>query len=738
MLRLFLIALNNMTVNRENPHELVSASPFDHADELRRSRAALREKERTLSTLMSNLDGMVYRCRDDEHWTMEFVSDGCLGLTGYQPRDLILNGRISYESITHPDDREPLREEINVALVAGRRFSVEYRIICLDSSVKWVWERGIGIYDPAGKLIAVEGFIQDISERKLADQALQEAERRYRSIFENATEGIFQTTPEGRYLNVNPALARIYGYDTPQALIDDMRDIAGQLYVDPARRQEFMRLMRERGSISNFVSQVYRSSREIIWISENARSVYDEGGRLIYYEGSVEDVSDHKRYQEQLEYQANHDALTRLPNRMLLYDRLTLAIAHIKRYGGMLAVAFIDLDNFKLVNDSLGHDVGDQLLKTMAERMRSCLRESDTVARQGGDEFVLILTAEADEAAISRAINRILEVIAAPWHTHGRELQVTCSIGVSTYPADGADAATLLKNADIAMYRAKTAGRNTIQFFTTDMVSAALQRLDMEHNLRRALEREEFLLHYQPRFDLRTRRVTGMEALLRWRPGHGQLIAPGDFIPVLEETGLIMPIGEWAIRSACAYNKSLLDMGRKPLTVAVNLSVRQLRQRDLAQVVACILEETALPAEYLELEITENLVLHDIEHVVPVLEDLGRLGVHLAVDDFGTGYSNLSYLKKLPVDRLKIDRTFVRDIGSDPDDAAIVRAVISLGQSLGIRVVAEGVENEEQLEFLAGNNCDEVQGFYFSRPLSDTAFSAWLESTGGEPAVSAG
>jgi diguanylate cyclase (GGDEF)-like protein/PAS domain S-box-containing protein len=701
-------------------------SPGD--SEVESLRARLREKDRMLATLIGNLRGMVYRCRDDEHWTMEFVSDGCPELTGYEADELLLNGRVSYEALTFEADRSRVRERIRNALRDGRRFSVEYRIVCRDGTLKWVWETGIGVEGEGGARGRIEGFIQDISERKQAEESLQEAERRYRSIFENATEGIFQTSAEGRYLAVNPALARIYGYEAPEQLITSLSNIGAQLYVQPARREEFMRLARERGAVQGFISQVYRRNGDVIWIAENARAAFDADGAFSHFEGTVIDVSESRNYEEQLRYQASHDALTLLPNRALLHDRLTQAIAHARRYGGVVGVAFVDLDNFKMVNDTLGHDTGDALLKTMAERMSSCLRQSDTVARQGGDEFVLVLAGEPDVETLTATLERTRVCVAAPWSRQGRELHVTCSVGAAVFPRDGTDAVTLLKNADIAMYRAKNAGRNALRFFQWEMVQAAVHRLDTEQSLRRALKREEFEVHYQPRLDLATGALTGMEALLRWRRRDGELVLPERLIPVAEETGLIVPIGEAVMRAACLFNRELARRdGRPRLTVAVNLSLRQLHHPDFAGSVRRILEETGLEAGQLELEITESLVMHDVEHFVSMFEALDALGVHLSVDDFGTGYSSLSYLKRLPVDRLKIDRSFVRDITTDSDDAAIVRAVISLGHNLGIRVVAEGVENDEQLQFLRANHCDEGQGYHFGRPVRADRFVAEYE-----------
>ena len=388
---------------------------------------------------------------------------------------------------------------------------------------------------------------------------------------------------------------------------------------------------------------------------------------------------------------------------------------------------FAASDRFKLVNDSLGHETGDLMLKAMAERMSGCVRESDTVARQGGDEFVLVLASERDERAIAGTLERIRLAISEPWRAQRRMLHATCSIGATIFPRDGIDPGTLLKNADIAMYEAKAAGRNAIRFFTGEMVSATMQRVDMEHCLRQGLERDEFEMYYQPRFDLATGTLRGMEALLRWRPS-GELVAPETFIPVAEETGLIVPLGERVLRAACAFNESLRRVGgAPPLTVAVNISVRQLHDRDFLPTITRILGETGLAPEHLEIEITETLMMHDIERCIATCEALDALGVHLAVDDFGTGHSSLSYLKRLPVDHIKIDRSFVRDIAADPNDASIVRAVILLAHGLGIRVVAEGVENAEQTAFLRANGCDEVQGFHFGPPVPAGEFSSLVE-----------
>ena len=696
-------------------------SPRDPADGSREQ-----EYVRMLKTLLSNVHGMVYRCRDDADWTMEFVSEGCSRITGYEPRDLMFNGRVSYESLTHPEDQLWVREAIREALKQRVPFDLEYRITHADGGIRWVWERGTGVPDAEGRVVAVEGLIQDITERRDTVQALRDAERRYRGLFDNAIEGIFRTTGEGHYLDANPALAQIYGFESPSELMASLRDIGRQLYVDPTRREEFMRIMRARGSVSGFESQVYRKNGDIIWISENARAVFDDDGHLMSYEGTVEDVTERKLYQARIEQQANYDTLTGLANRSLLQDRLEQALLQASTYNTRVAVAFVDLDRFKYINDSLGHHVGDELLRTMADRLESCVRDCDTVARLGGDEFVVLITGQTAPDLVRNVVERMLAAVTQPWITEHGEFNVSCSIGVALFPNDGADAQTLLKHADSAMYRAKESGRNNFQFFTRELNALMIERLSMESSLRRALERDQFMLHYQARVDLHTGKIIGAEALIRWNLPDQGVVQPGKFIALAEETGLIVPIGKWVLREACAQNKAWQKAGLEPIVVSVNVSARQFRQDNLVRTVAEVLEETGLESRYLELELTESMVMHDAAQLVAMLGELKRLGVQIAVDDFGTGYSSLSYLKRFPVDRLKVDRSFVEHLATDNDDATIVRAIITLGHNLGLKVVAEGVELQEQVNFLRLNLCDEAQGFHYCRPIASNELALKL------------
>jgi len=674
------------------------------------------DKGRMLAVLLDNLEGMIYRCRDDHNWTMEFVSEGCYRLTGYQQYELLLNSRISYESITHPDDRASVRESIHDAIAHGARFDIEYRIVHADGAIRWVREQGLGVFSAANKLEAIEGFITNITARRKTQDAQYEAERRYRDIFEHATEGMFQTTITGNYLKVNPALARIYGYDSPEQLITSMCDIAHKLYVHPERRDEFIAHMRRDGKVRNFEAEIRRKDGETIWISENARAVYSAAGELLFFEGTVIDISERKRYEEKLQFHATHDILTGLPNRALFTDRMEQALRCAERDERGVAVAFVDLDQFKLINDTLGHETGDRLLVEIAARLVECVRGADTVARLGGDEFVLICTHRHTEQEMSQVMQRVLACISRPWVTPQGEFSIGCSIGISLYPRDGRTVETLLKHADSAMYKAKEAGRNNFQFYTPELNQRVAERFELQNNLRHALEREEFTLHYQPRIDLASGKTVGLEALIRWCPPGEDMVSPGRFIPVAEESGLILTIGEWVLRSACTQAISWQRRGFNPVVVSVNISPRQFWQEHLVGTIANVLQETGLDPRWLELEITESLAMHDIERFASMLHALKNLGVRIAIDDFGTGYSSLNHLKRFPVDQLKIDQSFVRDLATDPDDAGIVQAVISLGHVLGLRVVAEGVETQEQLDFLRANGCDEVQGYYLGRP----------------------
>ena len=683
------------------------------------------DPSRILDTLVNNLDGMVYRCKHDAEWTMLFVSHGCLELTGYTPEEVLANTYISYEEITHPDDRQRVRDEIERATAAGLRFSVHYRIITRTGETKWVHERGIGVLDETGEPV-IEGFIEDETGNQETLEAMRNAEHYYRNLVENASVGIFQTSMDGHYLAANPALAKIYGYATPEDLIHALSDIGRQLYVNGDRRQEFRLQMQMHNEIVNFESEIYRRDGSKIWISENAHVVRDVNGKFVCYEGTVHDITESKLHQTLLERQANYDVLTGLLNRNLLHKMLEQGIARAERMGYFLAVVFVDLDNFKFINDSLGHAAGDSLLVEVSARLRGCLRASDIVVRQGGDEFVLLLNDHYRTISIISLLKRVLSEVRKPISLGGREFQVGASLGTAVYPQDGSDAPSLLKHADAAMYAAKSSGRNNFQFYTRELNLIADERLNLENAMRVALAQDDFEVHFQPKFDS-AQRIVGMEALARWHSLEWGHVSPDRFIPIAEDTGLIVPLTDHILRkaftAAARWNAAL----ERPLHIAVNLSPKLFLNNDIVQRLAEQMHDAGLAPAHVELEITESVFLGDSDRALHILHELKKLGVALAMDDFGTGYSSLSYLRRFPLDIIKIDRSLVTDIEHEEEVAKIARAVISLGTSLGKTVVAEGVENQAQFDFLCRQGCHEFQGYMLARPMPEHALAQLLQ-----------
>ena len=568
----------------------------------------------------------------------------------------------------------------------------------------------------------------EIAVRRQAESALK---LRNRAI-ESSVNAILITdvTRPGRPIEyVNPAFERITGYPASEAIGRDAAFMLGA-DVDQPGLQEIRLAMREQRE-GHAVLRAYRRDGTPFWNEFFIAPVRDEDGLVTHFVEVMNDVTEARNYEEQLAHQAKFDPLTGLANRNLLHDRLQQAIAAARREGGAVAAVFLDIDHFKVVNDSLGHGVGDELLRRIGERLRASVRESDTVARHGGDEFVLVLPMrESDpvalEGAITRLMHKLLESIAEPLELGERELRPTCSIGVSLHPQDGDTAERLLRNADAAMYRAKELGRNRLQFFTHDVHERIHRRMELESSLRRALERGEFHLRYQPQVALRTGAIVGVEALLRWHHPERGIVAPAEFIGFAEETGLIVPIGEWVLNEACRQNKAWQDAGLPAVPVAVNMSALQCEQEDVVDVVRGALDRSGLDPRYLELEITESISMSNPDQSVPLMHRLKEAGVTLSIDDFGTGFSNLSYLRRFPVDRLKIDLSFVREITTDPGSLAISEAIITMSHSLRLQVVAEGVETEGQLDLLDSRACDSIQGYYFSPPLDPDGLAQLL------------
>ncbi|MDB5765124.1 MAG: hypothetical protein JWQ21_4119 [Herminiimonas sp.] len=570
------------------------------------------------------------------------------------------------------------------------------------------------VKDAAGNTIGAATIARDITEQKKAVENL----RLWGRAIEAASNGIMiidAGQPGEPIIYVNPGFERMSGYSSAEVLGKNARLLQGDDTDQPALQEIRSALHEQREGYA--ILRNYRKDGELFWNELTIAPVSTGTERIRHFIGIQTDVTERKRYEAELEYQATHDALTRLPNRNLLQDRLRQAIIRAHRDQGMTAVFFIDLDRFKLVNDSVGHEAGDQLLRCVSERLLYIFRTGDTVARQSGDEFVVVAERMETEQEAAELAQRLLQAMAAPLMVGGREFYTSCSIGIALYPRDGGETSELLKNADAAMYRAKKEGRNTFRFYAADMNARAHLRLELEAAMRRAVGRNEFVLHYQPQVELSTGRLIGFEALVRWQHPELGLMPPADFIGLAEETGLIMQIGEWVLREACLQAKRWQDQGLGEYNIAVNLSTRQFGNGDLIQMVSSALQDAGLAAKYLELEITESLLMENPDSAVDTLRILRGKGVSLSIDDFGTGYSSLGYLKRFSLDKLKIDRSFVRDITRDPDDAAIATAIIAMAHRLKLKVIAEGVETEGQLGYLRLHGCDEVQGYLFSRPL---------------------
>jgi len=690
--------------------------------------------------------------------------------------------------------------------------------------------------------------MDSLLEDAAAHASSPDLETQYKSIFDNAIEGIYQTSVSGSYLRVNPALAAMYGYASPEDLIENLTNISGQLYVDPRRRDDFKALMLEASVVRNFEAQIYRRDGSVLWISENARCVRDGAGAILYYEGMVEDITPRKQAEENMRllatvfdsvadgilivdadfrvqavnpaylaisgygkedlvgrtldileagfhehdflqkswdamnqlghwsgeatcrrnngkpfvahlsfsavrdesrrlshgimtcadistrkeqehkiwHNANYDLLTGLPNRWLATEHLNQALLRARRSNSHLAVFFLDLNGFKQINDVMGHHAGDELLRKVAKRLQSCTRLSDIVGRLGGDEFLIAALDVADQASAALMVDKVLYSFSEPFTVAGEEIFCRPSIGVAVFPQDGDTTEALIQHADLAMYEAKRNKAADFIAYETRMQRHDKRLLGLESDLYRALERQEFQLHFQPKIDSKSGRAIGAEALIRWHHPERGMVPPSDFIPLAEETGLILPIGDWVMYEACSQLKEWQDAGLSIGTVAVNLSPRQVGNKRLTKRLRQALDDTGVDPRSIELELTESAMSNDIQDTIATLRSLKDIGVTLAIDDFGTGYSSLTYLKKLPVDIVKIDQSFVREITTNASDRKIVEVIVRLARILHLRVVAEGVETAEQAALLRKMKCHELQGYHFSRPLLPAAFFNYM------------
>ncbi len=683
--------------------------------DLRAVEALAAPHEAELRAILDNLQDTYYRT--DASGRLLRLSASIQQLLGYRPDELI--GTLAADLYV---GGEATRNAFMNALAAagGRLHGYEYSLRHKDGHEVWLSTNANYLRDPDGKPTGVEGTSRDISASRRQHSQLQLAA----TVFSESRDAIMITDGQCRVISVNRAYTHLTGYaaedvmGTEAALIDASHHAPG--FLDS--------VLNELAHTNHWNGESWnrRSNGAIFpqWLSIS--TVRDDDGGILHYVAMFSDLTDRKAAEERAEFLARHDLLTRLPNRFLLRDRAEQAFAHAVRAETRVALLLLDLDHFKHINDSLGHPAGDALLQTFADRLRSTTRDTDTVSRQGGDEFLVLLTDIRDSDDIAPIVEKIMHTLARPCALAGQEMSLSCSVGLAVYPEDGTDFDTLIRNADAAMYNAKESGRNTFRFYSQRMNEDAVQRLDIQNRLRRALERDEFILHYQPLIDLGDNRIVGAEALIRWNCPNLGMQPPGVFIPVAEDNGLIVEIGEWVLREACRQARAWQDAGHQRLVVAVNLSPLQFTRGNLVDIARMALADSGADPAMIELEITENVLVKDTEHVLATVRQLHAMGLRLAIDDFGTGYSSLAYLRRFAVDKLKIDQSFVRDLPTDPDAGAIVRAVIQMAKSLKIAVLAEGVETADIAHDLRLLGCDYAQGYYFGRPMPADAFADQL------------
>ena len=695
----------------------------DITDQIEASES-LRDSEQRYRMLAESISDVIFST--DSRLNLNYVSPSVLAVLGYDAEWIFQNGwqstianpqqltgiyhlmdRVS-KALDQPDQLALLRSQVQTQLFLfdclradGRKIPIELRLVL--------------VWDEHGTFEGVLGVGRDISQQRRAEKDLRMAA----TVFEHSTSAILITDPAGYIVQANEAFSRVSGYAVEQVL----DQLPNMLTVDDQQEAHLRYVLKQLGQHSTWEGEVWLKRRNgehyPAWVGITA--VLDDEGDLASYVCFFSDISERKASEQRIHRLAYYDALTHLPNRSLFQDRLHTALQSAERQKSWVVLMFLDLDRFKPINDSLGHAAGDRMLKEMATRLLGCVADDDTVARMGGDEFTLLLQPRANrEIALNRAIHvaeQILASLVKPFVLEGREFFVTASIGIALSPQDGNELSQLMKNADTAMYHAKERGKNNFQFYQADMNASALERLELESDLRHALEQNEFVLYYQPQFSGDGKRLTGAEALLRWRHPRRGLVPPGDFIPVLEELGLVVDVGDWVISEACRQLKAWHQARVRVPKVSVNISARQFSDGQLGTRIATILKETGLPPACLELELTESILMREVSEAMQILDGLKNLGLSIAVDDFGTGYSSLNYLKQFPIDVLKIDRTFVDGLPSGEQDAQIARAIIAMAHSLNLAVIAEGVETHEQLDFLREHGCDEVQGYLFGRPM---------------------
>jgi diguanylate cyclase (GGDEF)-like protein/PAS domain S-box-containing protein len=693
---------------------------FEREAERRRMEDALRRSEEKFRNILDSLDDAYYEV--DLRGKPVYHNPAFHRTLGY-----------TTEFIQGQDNRD--RQTPEMAAVVYKAFNEVYRTRVSKSSQAWQYLHRDGsvvhvegsvllVKDEHGEPIGFRGILHDVTQRLKTDQALRESEARFRALTNLSSDWYWEQDAELRFTRLesrhatedarpNPLLGRRIWESTLQV-------------QNPGGWDAYREQLERRQSFRDVIMKREAPGRRAYFISMSGEPVFDERGAFGGYRGISREITEQKVAEEHIQYMARHDALTGLPNRMMFSHLLNMAIPTAQRYKRHFAVFFIDLDRFKFINDTLGHEAGDKLLKEITARFKQTLRDSDVIARLGGDEFVVLVQEVNDRESAAAVARKMLSAAIKPVQLLGQECRVTASIGIALYPGDGEDEQALMKNADSAMYFAKEEGKNNFQFYSSEINSQSMEKLALESNLRRAMERNELSLHYQAKLDLKSGSITGVEALLRWQNEELGNVSPAKFIPIAEETGLIVHIGRWVLKTACLQNVAWQKQGLPPINMAVNLSVRQFADDQLLDDIAAILQETGMTPQLLELEITEGMIIHNVDRAIKLLTAIKQMGVRLAIDDFGTGYSSLGQLKNFPIDTLKVDRSFIRDLATDSEDKAITSAIIAMGKTLSLTVIAEGVETIEQQDFLREQACDEMQGYYFSKPVQADEFAALL------------
>ncbi len=708
--------LEDRVKERTLEHELLATTLQSHTDRLQ--------------TLLGSLPGVVWETLgkpESDEQRITFVSERSEPLLGYAPSEW-MNHENFWPLVVHPDDHPEARRLTSEYFEQGEGGSNLYRWRTKDGRSLWMESHVEVIKDTEDKPIGLRGVSIDVTDRVRAERGRKESDELFRLMIEGVKDyGIFTMDPDGIIITWNDGAQRMYQY-TEQEIIGQHASV---LYSqDSLRRDEFENELREAAKGGKSINESLRQRKDgSAFLAEAiSTALYDENNNLRGFARVVRDITERAEAEETIRHQALHDPLTGLPNRKALEERIEVLIKQANRHHTKIAVLFLDLDRFKNINDSLGHLIGDMLLKEVASRFRSIIRAEDTVARLGGDEFVITLSDIDNSGDVIKVAKKIIESMQVPMQIGQHSLRVTSSIGVAIFPSDGKDIYGLLKNADTALYRAKELGRNRYQFFNQTMNVQASERLTLENSLHNAIEAGELELFYQPIVDVKTHRLASVEALIRWNHPKLGKIYPNEFIPLAEEIGVIFPIGEWVLRTSCNQLRTWQEQGIGVRSVSINLSARQFSEPKLIDSVKAIVQESGVAMNALEFEITEGIAMENLDRTVNILRYLKQMGINIAIDDFGMGYSSLNYLKRFPLHSLKIDKSFVRHAITNSQDATIIRTIIAMAHSLGLKVVAEGVETEQQLSFLKQLDCDRVQGYYLGMPMPAHELPIWLSA----------